>query len=150
MALASEEAAHAVMAALVGIEIGEAPIDSPAHEDPDIRGLVATVPNLDRLFEHLLAVLAGPLVVGREIPWKPDVAAGGDEGVARGLWPSLDLTRRIFRERSASQRNCWRCRHQGAPFALWAQRYSNMERSPDHRWLLLSQRPTPAFNGGHG
>jgi hypothetical protein len=60
--------------------------------------LVATVPNIDRLFEHLLAVLAGSLDVGRDIPWKPDTAAIGDEGVAARLVDELALDERGFQE----------------------------------------------------
>jgi hypothetical protein len=69
--LANEEAAHAVLRALLGIEILEVRIDRPIQEGPDVAGVVATVPNMDRLYEHLLAVLAGPISVGRDIRWPP-------------------------------------------------------------------------------
>jgi hypothetical protein len=95
--LANEEAAHAVMCALLGIEILEVRIDSPIQED-DVPGLVATVPNMDRLYDHLLAVLAGPLMAGREVPWPPNIAAGGDEGICARLVAKLGLDEERFNE----------------------------------------------------
>jgi hypothetical protein len=95
-ATANEEAAHAYLSTLLGIPVLEVRIDSPIREGPDCRGIVTTVPDLDRLWEHLLAVLAGPISVGREVPWPPDIAAGADEEVCALLVPRLGLDEAQF------------------------------------------------------
>jgi hypothetical protein len=96
---ASEEASHAVTCLLLGIEVLEARVDAPIMaQGPDCGGVVRTLPNLDRLWEHLLATLAGPLSVGRAIEWPLDITAGGDEEACARLVARLGLDEKAFND----------------------------------------------------
>jgi hypothetical protein len=91
----NEEAAHAVMCALLCVPILDVRVD---HPDPYVSGLVRTVPDPDRLYQHLLVTLAGPLIVRRAIPWPPAIAAVGDldQVVCARLVPRLGLDEAQF------------------------------------------------------
>jgi len=99
---ASEEAGHAVVAALMGLEIHEARID---HPDVDVPGIVciagfateqvACDEDLDSAaYRRLLAVLAGPMSVGRwpTAKWPLDENELGDFRFAAALcrWLKFD------------------------------------------------------------
>ncbi len=87
--LSNEEAGHACAAVSAGVTVLEVRIDRP----DDSMGVCATIPGTDvaGFRRQLFCTLAGPLVVGRVVPWPPDVGDGGDEGVAARLVLLLDI-----------------------------------------------------------
>ena len=93
LALASHESAHAVVAIKLGLQVREVRVDRPLsdiHGD-DLGGWCNVVANLDRLGAHLASTLAGPLVDGRPLQWRPRLDATGDERVAALLTDRLQL-----------------------------------------------------------
>lgn len=86
--IANHESAHAVVAVVRGIEVRSARIDGP---DLNTAGVVQVAPDLTRLFDHLLAILAGPIASGTPLEWKPNPNASGDEGAAALVADKLGL-----------------------------------------------------------
>jgi hypothetical protein len=112
---ANEESAHAIVAALMGLEIHEARIDRP---DVDVQGVVSIAglatehvesdEDLHSIaYRRLLAVLAGPVFVRRwpTGKWPLDDSDPGDVGFAASLcrWLRFDVVDLFMAERRVAK-----------------------------------------------
>jgi hypothetical protein len=114
LVLSNEEAAHAVVACLMGLAIHEARIDRP---DPDVLGHVLVDrdfgdircdEDLDiQYYKRLLAVLAGPMCTRRweTGKWPLDETEPGDVGLAGRLcrWLRYDRVDLFMAERRVEE-----------------------------------------------
>lgn len=95
--MVNHESAHAVIAAWLGLAIREARVDRP---DLWIGGIVGVEPDLDRLRDHLMATLAGPIAAPLSTPitWPPEPHGDGDERILATLVAALSDQNGSFQE----------------------------------------------------
>jgi hypothetical protein len=92
------EAAHAAVALFSGLTVVSATIDEPARLGGGVVHLERTEPTL----AHLLTVMAGPVVSGTPLTWRPlDLGDGTDEAVAAVLVYLLNLDEDGWRDAAA-------------------------------------------------